>query len=433
VSLLDERREVEIRRRLPAGVRMYTGDDFNYPTLIEGDERGHSDALLGIFDAIAPAASAALQALDRDDRPRYNEILEPTVVLSRRLFEAPTYYYKTGIVFLAYLNGHQGHFRMVGGQEAMRSVVHLAHLLVLADRAQLFDDPELASARMRHVLARRRRLNARPAAARPVPAEPQSGHDQQLDSAGSGRRLCAARAALDRPLAGQGRGLRTAANRAADARSRRRGVKPLPGRLFPAATASERRRRVEDNLRAVDEAHELGTDVLVLVCGPAVDGDLEAARRFVADGIAEVAQYAAKAAVRLGIEPLHPMFAADRSVVVTLAEASALAEAFPDGSVGLVIDVYHVWWDPELAAQIRRASGRMVGFHVSDWLSPPPDHLLGRGMMGDGVIQLRKIRGLVEGAGYRGPVEVEIFNRQLWNMPGDEVLELIKSRALASV
>ncbi len=205
------------------------------------------------------------------------------------------------------------------------------------------------------------------------------------------------------------------------------------GGFFPAATASERRRRVEDNLRAVDEAHELGTDVLVLVCGPAVDGDLEAARGFVADGIAEVAQYAAKAGVRLGIEPLHPMFAADRSVVVTLAEANTLAEAFPEGTVGLVVDVYHVWWDPELAAQIRRASGRIVGFHVSDWLAPPPEHLEGRGMMGDGVIRLRKIRGLVEGAGYQGPVEVEIFNRQLWNMPGDEVLELIKSRALAYV
>ncbi len=153
VSLLDERREVDIRRRLPVGVHMYTGDDFNYPTLIEGDGRGHSDALLGIFDAIAPAASAALQALDRGDRTRYNEILQPTVALSRRLFEAPTYHYKTGVVFLAYLNGHQGHFRMVGGQEAMRSVVHLADLFVLADRAQLLDDPELASARIRHVLA----------------------------------------------------------------------------------------------------------------------------------------------------------------------------------------------------------------------------------------------------------------------------------------
>ena len=152
VSLLDERREVEMRRRLPAGVRMYTGDDFNFPTLIAGDEKGHSDALLGIFDAIAPAASAALQALDAGDTARYREILEPTIELSRHIFRAPTFHYKTGIVFLAYLNGHQVHFRMVGGQEAMRSVLHLAELFALADRAHLYPDPELAGERMRRLL-----------------------------------------------------------------------------------------------------------------------------------------------------------------------------------------------------------------------------------------------------------------------------------------
>ena len=152
VSLLDERREVEMRRRLPAGVRLYTGDDFNFPSLIAGDERGHSDALLGIFDAIAPAASAALQALDTGDTDRYRAILEPTVELSRHIFRAPTFHYKTGIVFLAYLNGHQRHFRMLGGEEAMRSVPHLADLFRLADRAHLFSDPELACDRMRRLL-----------------------------------------------------------------------------------------------------------------------------------------------------------------------------------------------------------------------------------------------------------------------------------------
>jgi hypothetical protein len=131
---------------------MYTGDDFNFPPLIAGDARGHSDALLGIFDAIAPAASAALQALDAGDSARYRDILEPTLALSRHLFEAPTFHYKTGIVFLAYLNGHQGHFRMVAGQEGMRSVVHLAELFTLADRAHLFGDPELAAERMRRLL-----------------------------------------------------------------------------------------------------------------------------------------------------------------------------------------------------------------------------------------------------------------------------------------
>jgi hypothetical protein len=152
VSLLDERREIEQRRRLPAGVRMYTGDDFNFPALIAGDEKGHSDALLGIFDAIAPAASAALQALDAGDMARCGEILEPTIELSRHVFRAPTFHYRTGIVFLAYLNGHQSHFRMIAGQEGMRSVLHLAQLFALADCAHLFEDPELAAERMRRLL-----------------------------------------------------------------------------------------------------------------------------------------------------------------------------------------------------------------------------------------------------------------------------------------
>jgi hypothetical protein len=153
VSLLDAGREVEIRRRLPEGVRMYTGDDFDYPDLIRGDEEGFSHALLGIFDAIAPAASAALQALDAGDTDRYEEILAPTVTLSRHIFKAPTRFYKTGVVFLAYLNGHQDHFRMVGGQEGARSVTHLSELFVLADRAGLLHDPDLATERMRLMLA----------------------------------------------------------------------------------------------------------------------------------------------------------------------------------------------------------------------------------------------------------------------------------------
>jgi hypothetical protein len=153
VSLLDAGREVALRRRLPDGVRLYTGDDFNYPELIAGDEHGHSDALLGVFDAIAPAAGAALQALDGGDRAEYDRILAPTVPLARRLFAEPTFNYKTGIVFLAFLNGHQDHFRMVGGMESARSITHLADLFVLADRAGLLRDPALAVARMRHVLA----------------------------------------------------------------------------------------------------------------------------------------------------------------------------------------------------------------------------------------------------------------------------------------
>jgi Protein of unknown function (DUF993) len=153
VSLLDADREVALRKRLPAGVRMYTGDDFNYPSLIAGDAHGYSDALLGIFDAIAPAAAAALAALDAGDRTRYDEIFTPTVALSRHIFRSPTRFYKTGVVFLAYLNGHQRHFRMLGGQESARSVLHLADLFRLADRAGLLRDPDLAVARMRPVLS----------------------------------------------------------------------------------------------------------------------------------------------------------------------------------------------------------------------------------------------------------------------------------------
>jgi dihydrodipicolinate synthase/N-acetylneuraminate lyase len=153
VSLLDDAREVALRRRLPDGVRLYTGDDFNYPALIAGDAVGYSDALLGVFDAIAPAAAAALHALDAGDRETYDALLAPTVPLARKLFEAPTFNYKTGIVFLAFLNGHQDHFRMVAGMESARSIVHLADLFILADRAGLLRDPALAVARMRPLRA----------------------------------------------------------------------------------------------------------------------------------------------------------------------------------------------------------------------------------------------------------------------------------------
>jgi len=153
VSLLDADREVALRRRLPAGVRLYTGDDFNYPELIRGDAEGHSDALLGVFDAIAPAASAAIVALDRGDVPAYDALLEPTLPLARRLFSAPTYHYKTGLVFLAWLAGHQSHFTMVGGQQSARSVPHLTDVFRLADAAGLLPDADLAAHRMRLFLA----------------------------------------------------------------------------------------------------------------------------------------------------------------------------------------------------------------------------------------------------------------------------------------
>jgi hypothetical protein len=159
ISLLDKDKEIAMRRRLPEGVRMYTGDDFNYAELIAGDGVGsasnqqHSDALLGIFDAIAPAASAALGALADGDVGRFHAILAPTVPLSRHVFQAPTRFYKTGIVFLAWLNGYQRHFTMVGGQQSARSLLHFAEAFRLADAAGLLEQPELATLRMRQLLA----------------------------------------------------------------------------------------------------------------------------------------------------------------------------------------------------------------------------------------------------------------------------------------
>jgi len=155
ISLLDKDKEIAMRRRLPPGVRMYTGDDFNYAELIAGDNAGYSDALLGIFDAIAPAAAAALGAFTRGDAKTFHEILAPTVPLSRHIFKAPTRFYKTGVVFMAYLNRLQDHFTMIGGQESARSTLHLAELFRLADAAGLLPDPDQASTRMRTVMATR--------------------------------------------------------------------------------------------------------------------------------------------------------------------------------------------------------------------------------------------------------------------------------------
>jgi sugar phosphate isomerase/epimerase len=205
------------------------------------------------------------------------------------------------------------------------------------------------------------------------------------------------------------------------------------GGFFPAVTEAKRKERVEDNRHAIDEAAELGTDVLVLVCGGLPEGskDLEGARQMVEDGIRELLPYAAERSVRLGIEPLHPMFTADRSVISSLGLANDIADRLGSPHVGVVIDVYHVWWDPSVYEQIKRARPFTLGFHVNDWLVPTPDLLLGRGMMGDGVIDLRRLRQAVDAEGYAGPIEVEIFNNALWATPGDEVLARMKETYLS--
>jgi sugar phosphate isomerase/epimerase len=200
------------------------------------------------------------------------------------------------------------------------------------------------------------------------------------------------------------------------------------GGFFPAGDGAARAERDEDNRTAVEQAAELGTDVLVLVCGPAPDGDLGGARRQVLEGIETLLPHAVEHGVRLGVEPLHPMMIAERSVVVTLAQALDLAERFDAEQVGVVIDAYHVWWDPQLEFQVERAAGRILGYHVSDWLSPTPDMLAGRGMMGDGVINLPHIRALVESAGYRGPIEVEVINPALARLESGQLMTTVRER-----
>jgi sugar phosphate isomerase/epimerase len=205
------------------------------------------------------------------------------------------------------------------------------------------------------------------------------------------------------------------------------------GGMFPASTPRERQEKIEDNKRAVEEAAELGTDVLVLVSGAAPDKDIAEARKMISEGIEQLVPFAEQHGVKLAIEPLHPMFAADRCAIVTLDEANTMAEKYTPEQVGVIVDVYHVWWDSDLYNQISRAKGRILGFHVSDWIVPTPDLFKGRGMMGDGVIELRKIRNAVEQSGYKGPIEVEIINEEIWNMAGDESLSLIKERYLSDV
>ena len=195
-----------------------------------------------------------------------------------------------------------------------------------------------------------------------------------------------------------------------------------------------RRAARADNLAAIAEAAELGTDTLVLVCGGLMPGqrNLGLARRMVADAIGELVPEAQRLGVRLGIEALHPMFCADRCVVSSLGEAVDLALRFPADAVGVVVDTYHVWWDARLADQIARAGRRIVSYQVCDWVLPlPQDTLLGRGHLGDGVIDFRSITADVAAAGYDGYVEVEIFNAEVWDAPPDRTAATVKERFAA--
>jgi sugar phosphate isomerase/epimerase len=212
------------------------------------------------------------------------------------------------------------------------------------------------------------------------------------------------------------------------------------GGFFPAADAAGIAAALEDNRRAIDEAKTLGAPCLVLVVGSlpgALRGkpayhDIGLARSQVRDGIAASLEYARSVGMPLAIEPLHPMQAADRACVNTLEQALDLCDALDPGrtgALGVALDVYHVWWDPKLEAQIARAGReRLIAYHVCDWLVPTRDLLNDRGMMGDGVIELRKVRGWVEAAGYTGFAEVEIFSERWWSVSADEVLDTCVAR-----
>ncbi|KUN83398.1 sugar phosphate isomerase [Streptomyces bungoensis] len=208
------------------------------------------------------------------------------------------------------------------------------------------------------------------------------------------------------------------------------------GGFLTALDPDARAAALADNRRAVDEAAALGTDTLVLVSGglPAGSKDLGAARERIADALAELAPYAEEHGVRLAIEPLHPMYAADRCVVSTLTQALDLAERFPAHQVGVTVDTYHVWWDDRAPAEIARAGagGRIHALQLADWTTPLPEGVLnGRGQIGDGAIDMRAWKGCAEAAGYTGPIEVELFNEGLWARDGREVLKETAERFLA--
>ncbi len=437
VSLLDDKKEIEMRRRLPATVKMYTGDDFNYPDLIAGDQKGFSHALLGIFDAIAPAASQALTALARGDLKKYNALLAPTVPLSRLIFRAPTQFYKTGIVFLAWLNGHQDHFVMVGGAQSMRPITYFCGIL-----------PPGRPSRTAAPSRSRREANA-PASRGLWPLmRVLAGHPEHcaINTATFGfqdpiekvidavaRRGYGGIAPWRREI--EGHDIGAIARRIRDAGLQVTGY--CRSTYIPAGDQKSFAANIESNKRAIDDAATLGAFCFVMVVGslPVGSKDIAAARAQVAEATAVLLEHGRQAGVRIALEPLHPVYAAERSCLTLLSEALDICGSIEgdaaDPWLGTCVDVYHVWWDPNLKRDLQRAGAdrRIFGFHVCDWLVPTTDVLDDRGMMGDGVIDVPGIRRDVEAAGYRGLVEVEIFSAtNWWTRPMEETLRIIAER-----
>jgi sugar phosphate isomerase/epimerase len=202
------------------------------------------------------------------------------------------------------------------------------------------------------------------------------------------------------------------------------------GGFFPADSEGDRQKAIDDNLRAIDEAHAIGAPLIVLVCGAVPRMPLATARTQIVEGIVSILPHAASAGVRLSIEPLHPMYADSRSAVNTLRQANDMVAEIASDRVGVTVDVYHLWWDPDLRVEVRRAGRSIFSFHVCDWLTPTRDILNDRGLMGDGCINIREIRGWVEETGFVGPIEVEIFSNEWWAGDQAQFVERIRSAYL---
>ena len=433
ISLLDKEKEIVMRRRLPEGVRMYTGDDFNYPELIAGDDLGYSDALLGVFDPLAVAVGKAVSRLQAGDAQGFRATLDPTVPLARLIFRAPTQYYKTGVVFLAWLNGHQEHFVMLGGAQAMRPLPYFCDCFRMADQCGLLADPELAIARMRgfwgFTVLRDFSNDLKALALNTATI----GHN--LDGFGAGWPVeRVVDACAERGIGGIVFWRREIGNRAVEIgeRVRATGLKVAGLCRTPYLTGAEAPATLDEARASVDMAAALGTDVLTIVTGgtePGTKGVLES-QKVLAERVAALADYAAPLGVNLALEPLNPMFGGNRTCLFTVAEALSVCEAAGATNVGVAVDVYHVWWDTGLGEALKAGGkGRVLGYHLCDWLHDTSDMLLDRGMMGDGVADLKAIRQCVENAGFNGICEVEVFSAHTWWLkdPG-EVLDTMIER-----
>ena len=402
--------------------------------------KGHSHALLGIFDAIAPAASAALGALAKGDMKTYDKLMAPTVPLSRLIFRAPTQYYKTGIVFLAWLNGHQDHFVMVSGAQAMRPLPYFTEIFKLADQAGLLSDPELAVKRMKKLLAvygalMRDLATASVCAINTATLGFQAPIGEVIDAvaaAGFG-----AIAPWRREV--EGHDVSAIARRIRDAGLEVTGY--CRSTYIPAADSAGFAANIEANRRAINDAAMLGAKSFVMVVGGLarrLEGHCRGARpggggHGAAAGARQGARRAHRArtaASRLCGGPLLPV-AALRGAGHVRCDRGRAADPW----LGVCLDVYHVWWDPNLARDIARAGAarRIFGFHVCDWLVPTEDVLNDRGMMGDGVIDILAFAAWWKAQAMRASSRSRSSRpRNWWKRPMAETLAVCRERFAAA-